>query len=172
MKTALESLRISLRREAEEVISTKRRKIDEKRESLQATNQAQASSTSRTASSSKADKVELRSNKDKNEVDKLLLEFINRIASLAKQEIGKEDKKQSVRAFDDLLTSRMHDEFERQLLEHLKTRRATWIHHFRGTRPFGLDEVMCIEAEAKGVQLFAHGNDNKRDGVDPMAAEP
>ena len=31
---------------------------------------------------------------------------------------------------------------------------------------------MCIEAEAKGVQLFAHGNDNKRDRVDLMAAEP
>ena len=64
VKTALVSWRSSLRRETEEVISTKRRKIDEKREPLQATNQAQASSTSRTASSSKADKVELRGNKE------------------------------------------------------------------------------------------------------------
>ena len=131
VKTALESWRSSLRRETEEVISTKRRKIDEKRESLQATNQAQASSTSRTASSSKADKVELRSNKDKTEVDRLLLELANLIAGLAKQEMGKEGKKQFVLTFDDLLTIRMHDEFERQLLDHLKTRRFTWIHHLR-----------------------------------------
>ena len=122
MKTDLESLWSSLRREAEEVIRTKKRKTDEKRESLQATNQAQASSTSRTASSSKADKVELRGNKDKTEVDRLLLELTNLIGGLAKQEMGKEGEKQFVLTFDDLLTIGMHDEFERRLLNHLKTR--------------------------------------------------
>ena len=73
MKTALESLRSSLRQKAKvDDISTKRRRTGDKGESLHATNPTQVSAASLTSSSSKADKVVLHSNYNEREVDTLL----------------------------------------------------------------------------------------------------
>ena len=62
--------------------------------------------------------------------------------------------------------------FEDKFKEYIKCRIFRWIHHFRGTRDFGLDEAMSEEAEACGIVLQVSGNDQKRDGINLLADEP
>ena len=65
-----------------------------------------------------------------------------------------------------------HDNFKAEFNRHLAEREFSMVHHFRGTREYGLDEAIMEEATNRGVRVLCEGGDNKRNGVDLLANQP
>ena len=66
--------------------------------------------------------------------------------------------------FDTLTLLRKIPAFESKLVEHLKTRCFRFIHHYCGTREFGLDEALQEEATSLGLRLEIPVHDRWIDG--------